>query len=309
MTKKILLATQKPFSETALDSIKEIIDGNVGYSLELLESYSEESELIRAVERVDALIVRSDIVSEAAINHGNSLSIIVRAGAGFDNIDLGAATKRDIVVMNTPGQNANAVAELAFGLMLVLIRKKYTGIVGTELRNKNIGLHAYGNVAKCVATIAKGFGMKVFTFDPYIEKSFIEADNVLVCESVEELYSISDYISIHIPVVKETVRSIDYNLLSKTKKNTVLINTSRKEVIDEKGLIKWMDENANVSFASDVAPDFKKEISEKFPERIFFTTKKMGAQTAEANINAGIAAATQIIRFFEDGDRTFQVNK
>ena len=307
MSKTVLVATEKPFAKAAVDGIKDVLD-KAGYTLNLLESYTDKSDLLSAVEGADALIIRSDKVTEEVIAAGKNLKIVVRAGAGYDNVDCAAATKADVTVMNTPGQNSNAVAELAFGMMLNLARKKYTGKAGTELRGKSIGIHAYGNIGKLVGTIAKGFGMTVKAFDPFVDSAAIEADGVEVVDSVEALYSSCDYISLHIPANDKTKKSINYDLLSKMKSGAALINTARKEVIDEDGLLKAMTERTDLFYGSDLTPDCLAELNEKAGERVFVTAKKMGAQTAEANINAGIAAATQIVGFLENGDATFKVN-
>ena len=308
MSKKVLVATVKPFNKKAVNGISEICK-EAGYELVLLESYASQEEFIKAVADVDALIVRSDKVTPEVLEAGTNLKIIVRAGAGYDNVDLQAATDKNDVVMNTPGQNANAVAELVFGLMLNLARRQYTGKSGTELKGKKIGLQAYGNVGRAVNQIAKGFGMEVYAYDPYIPKESIEADAVQAVDSVGFLYENCDYISLHLPKVKETIGSINYDLMSKMKKGAAIINTARAEVVDEPSLLKMFAEREDFFYAADVAPECKDEITEKYGPRSFFTAKKMGAQTAEANINAGIAAIKQIINFFEKGDTTFQVNK
>ncbi|MBN2530672.1 MAG: 3-phosphoglycerate dehydrogenase [Deltaproteobacteria bacterium] len=307
MSKTVLVATEKPFAKAAVDGIKKVLD-EAGYTLELLENYTDKSDLLSAVASVDALIIRSDKVTEEVIAAGKNLKIVVRAGAGYDNVDCAAATKADVTVMNTPGQNSNAVAELAFGMMLNLARKKYTGKAGTELRGKTIGIHAYGNIGKLVAVIAKGFGMTVKAFDPFVDAAAIEADGVEAVDSVEALYSSCDYVSLHIPATDKTKKSINYELLSKMKQGAALINTARKEVIDEDGLLKAMTERGDLMYGSDLIPDCLDALNEKAGDRVFVTAKKMGAQTAEANINAGIAAASQIVAFFEKGDATFKVN-
>jgi D-3-phosphoglycerate dehydrogenase / 2-oxoglutarate reductase len=305
--KKVLVATDKPFAPIAVDQIREIIE-KAGHQLVLLEKYTEKSQLIDAVKAANAVIIRSDIISQEVIEASNTLEIVVRAGAGYDNVDLAAATNKKVVVMNTPGQNSNAVAELAFGMMIYNIRKAFNGASGTELRDKTIGIHAYGNVGKYVAMIAKGFGMKVLAFDPFVSKEAIQKDGIEPVDSVEELYKKSQYISLHIPANKETKQSINYQLLSLMPKNAVLINTARKEVINEADLVKLMEERKDFAYLSDIEPDNKLEF-DNFPGRYLFTAKKMGAQTEEANINAGIAAANQIVKFFATGDKTYQVNK
>ena len=304
---KVLIATEKPFAPAAVAGIKEVTD-KAGYELVLLEKYTDKSQLIEAVADVDAMIIRSDKATKEVLDAAKNLKVIVRAGAGFDNIDLAAATANNIVAMNTPGQNSNAVAELALGMMVMIARNKYNGSSGTELKGKNIGIHAYGNVGKLVGKIAKGFGMNVYAFDPFVAKEDIEKDNVTVCNTVEELYSTCQYVSLHIPANDKTKKSINYELLNKMPKGGTLVNTARKEVIDEEGMLNLMAERNDFRYVSDIAPDAKDEFIAKYEDRIFFSPKKMGAQTAEANINAGIAAATQIVNFLENGDDTFKVN-
>lgn len=305
--KKILIATEKPFAAAAVEGIKKVFD-EAGYDVVLLEKYTETSELLKAVEDVDGLIIRSDKVTAEVLNAARNLKIVVRAGAGYDNIDLGACTEKGVVAMNTPGQNSNAVAELAFGMMLYNIRKAFNGSSGTELRDKKIGIHAYGNVGKFIAAIAKGFGMHIYAYDPFVSKEDIERDGVIALDSVEELYKTCQYISLHIPANEKTRKSVKYDLLKNMPKGATLVNTARKEVIDEEGLLKLMAERSDFNYLSDLAPDCKDEMLEKYPERVVFTAKKMGAQTSEANINAGLAAAKQIVNFFEKGDKSFQVN-
>lgn len=305
---KVLVATEKPFAPAAVEQIKNVLD-RAGYELALLEKYSDASELIAAVADADAMIIRSDKATKTVLDAAKQLKVIVRAGAGYDNIDLQAATANGVVAMNTPGQNSNAVAELALGLMVFMARNQYNGKAGTELRGKKLGIHAYGHVGKLVGNIARGFGMEIFAFDPFIPKEIIEKDGVTVLNSAEELYQTCQYISLHIPANDKTKKSINLELLSQMPANAVLVNTARKEVIDEDGLLKLMADRDDFTYISDIAPDCKDEIAEKFSGRFFFTPKKMGAQTAEANINAGIAAATQIVNFLEKGDTTFQVNK
>ncbi len=305
---KILVATVKPFIPEAVEKIEKIA-GDAGYEFVLLEKYADQGEFIDAVAGVDALIIRSDKATREVIEAAKNLKIIVRAGAGYDNIDLEAATEKGIVAMNTPGQNSNAVAELALGMMVYLVRNGFNGKAGTELKGKKLGLHAYGNVGKLIAGIAKGFGMDVFAFDPYIPKDVIEGDDVVCVESAEELYSTCNFVSINIPVTAETKASINYELLTKMPEPAVLVNTARKEVVHEDDLLRVFADREDFSYISDIAPDCQDEIVEKYPGRFFFTPKKMGAQTAEANINAGAAAMTQIVGFLENGDKTFQVNK
>ncbi len=305
--KKLLVATKKPFDPAAIPQIKEIA-GNAGYSVEIFEKYEEQAELVEAVKEADALIVRSDKVTREVVEAAPNLKIVVRAGAGYDNVDLEACTEKDITVMNTPGQNSNAVAELALGMMVFNARGEFNGKPGTELRSKTLGIHAYGHVGKLVANIAKGFGMKVSAYDPFIDKEEITSDGLKVYNSAEELYSNNQYVSLHIPANDKTKKSIGHDLLSKMPENGVLVNTARKEVINEDELLKVMESRNDFTYISDIAPDCKDEIAEKYEGRYFFTPKKMGAQTREANINAGLAAANQIVNFFEKGDTTFKVN-
>jgi len=308
MGKKVLVATEKPFAKVAVDGIADILK-KAGYEMILLENYKSKEDLLKAAAGTDAMIFRSDIIDEAVLAAGSNLKIVVRAGAGYDNVDLNAATARKVVVMNTPGQNSNAVAELVFALMLYLARGAFSGKSGTELRGKKISLQAYGAVGRCVTPIAKGFGMEVYAFDPYVPAEAIKKDGVIPVKSLEELYKTCDYVSIHIPKTKETVNSINFALLSQMKKGAVLINTARAEVIDEPSLLKMFAERPDFKYGADVAPVCAAEIAEKFAGRYVFTAKKMGAQTEEANVNSGLAAARQIVAFFEKGDKTFQVNK
>lgn len=303
----VLIATVKPFAEAAVEKIKSILE-DAGYSYRFLEKYNGEEELIEAAKSADAMIIRSDKITPAVIEAAGKLKIIVRAGAGYDNVNLEAATSKGIVVMNTPGQNSNAVAELVLGMMVFQARNHFNGMSGTELKGKKIGLHAFGNVGRNVSRIAKGFGMEVAAFDPFVPKESIEAECVQVYDKVEDMYAECDFVSLHIPANKHTIESINYQLLSKMKNSAVLVNTARKEVIHEEDLIKIFEEKDHFQYISDVAPDNKGLIAEKFEGRFFFTPKKMGAQTAEANINAGIAAANQIIQYIENGDTTFKVN-
>ncbi|MCF8231214.1 MAG: 3-phosphoglycerate dehydrogenase [Bacteroidales bacterium] len=305
--KKILVATKKPFDPAAIPQMKEIFD-SAGYSVEIFEKYEEQSELVNAVKDAEALIVRSDKVTREVIEAAPNLKIVVRAGAGYDNVDLDASTEKGITVMNTPGQNANAVAELALGMMVYQARGQFNGKPGTELRNKTLGIHAYGNVGRLVANIAKGFGMQVSAYDPFLDKEQITKDGLKVYNSVEELYANNQYVSVHIPANDKTKKSIGYDLLSKMPENAVLVNTARKEIINEEELLKVMAGRDDFTYISDIAPDCKDEFAEKYEGRYYFTPKKMGAQTREANINAGLAAANQIVNFFEKGDTTFKVN-
>lgn len=306
--KKVLVATEKPFAPAAVAEIKKVVEA-AGYELRLLEKYENIDSLLTAVADVDAMIIRSDKATREVIEAAKNLKIIVRAGAGYDNIDLQAASDNGVVAMNTPGQNSNAVAELALGMMVYLVRNGYNGKAGSELRNKNIGIHAFGNVGRYVAQIAKGFGMNVFAFDPFVKSSAIEAAGVTPVNSVEELYSTCHFVSLHIPANDKTKNSINYELLNRMPQGACLVNTARKEVIDEEGIVKLMNDRPDFKYISDIAPNCKDTFAEKFEGRYFFTPKKMGAQTAEANINAGIAGATQIVNFLEKGDETFRVNK
>lgn len=305
--KKVLVATEKPFAKIAVDGIREVLD-KAGYELLLLEKYKEKADLLKAVEEVDALIIRSDIVDKAVVDAAKNLKIVVRAGAGYDNIDLAACTSKNIVAMNTPGQNSNAVAELAIGMMIYMARNKFDGSSGTELRDKTLGLHAFGYVGKYVAAIAKGFNMKIYAFDPFLKKEDFEKEGVIPVSSVEELYRSCSYVSLHIPANAQTKKSIGYDLLKLMPENANLVNTARKEVIDEEGLLKIFEERADFRYMSDIEPECKDILLEKYAKRVYFTPKKMGAQTEEANINAGIAAARQIVNFFEQGDIRFKVN-
>ena len=304
---KVLIATDKPFAKIAVDGIRKEIE-SAGFELALLEKYTEKQQLLDAVKDVDALIVRSDIVDAEVIAAAKKLKIVVRAGAGYDNIDLDAATKAGICVMNTPGQNSNAVAELVFGLLIYAVRNFFNGTSGTELRGKKLGIHAYGNVGKNVARIAKGFEMKLYAFDPYCQPEDIKKDGVQPLSSVDSLYENCEIISIHTPATAETKKSINANLLQKLPKGAVIVNTARKEVINEEDLIACMENRLDIKYVTDIMPDHHAEMVEKFPGRYFSTPKKMGAQTAEANINAGIAAAKQIVDFFKNGNEQFRVN-
>ena len=305
---KVLIATDKPFAAEAVKGIRDVIE-KVGFELALLEKYTEKKQLLAAITDADAAIIRSDIFDKEVLQAGKNLKIVVRAGAGYDNIDLEAATAHNICVMNTPGQNANAVAELVFGLAVYAVRNFYNGTSGTELLGKKLGIHAYGNVGRNVARIAKGFGMQVFAFDPFLSKEQIEKDGIKAVESVDELYDTCQYISLHIPATAETKNSINRNLLNKMPQNALLINTARKEVIDEAGLLQLMSERKDFKYVTDIMPSNHAELSEKFAGRYFSTPKKMGAQTAEANTNAGIAAANQIVDFIKNGNERFRVNK
>jgi len=305
---KVLIATDKPFAKIAVDGIRDIIE-RAGYELVLLEKYTEKQQLLDAVKNVDAMIVRSDLITAEVVAAAQNLKIVVRAGAGYDNLDLDACSSKGIVAMNTPGQNSNAVAELALGMMVYLARGFFDGKPGTELRGKNIGIHAYGNVGRYVAAIAKGFSMNIFAYDPYVKNEDIKADGVTPVGSVEELYSKCQYVSLHIPATSETKGSIGYKLLSSMPSGACLVNTARKEVINETELLKVFNDRPDFTYLSDIAPDCAPEIAQKYAGRFFFTPKKMGAQTEEANINAGVAAASQIVGFLKDGIETYRVNK
>lgn len=305
---KVLIATEKPFSAIAVDGIKEVTDA-AGFELVKLEKYTDKAELLSAVADVDALIVRSDKVDAEVLDAAKQLKIVVRAGAGFDNVDLAAATSHGVVVMNTPGQNANSVAELVFGLLVFGVRNFFNGTSGTELMGKKLGILAFGNVGRNVARVAKGFGMEVFAYDAFCPAEAIEAAGVKAVGSQDDLFSICDIVSLHIPATPETRQSINYDLVGKMKKGGILVNTARKEVIDEPGLIRLMEERTDIKYLSDIKPDADAEFAEKFPGRYFATPKKMGAQTAEANVNAGIAAARQIVGYINEGCTKFQVNK
>ena len=305
---KVLIATDKPFAKEAVNGIREVIE-QAGFELVLLEKYTEKQQLLDAVANVDAAIIRSDIFDKAVLDAAKQLKIVVRAGAGYDNIELDAATANNICVMNTPGQNANAVAELAFGLAVYAIRNFYNGTSGTELAGKKLGIHAYGNVGRNVARIAKGFNMEVYAFDPFLSAEAIEKEGVKAVGSVEELYSTCQFVSVNIPATAETKNSINYNLLSKMPQKAVIINTARKEVINEAEMVKVMEERTDMKYVTDIMPSNNAEMAEKFAGRYFSTPKKMGAQTAEANTNAGIAAAKQIVDFIKNGNEKFRVNK
>ena len=305
---KVLVATEKPFSKVAVDGIKEVIT-NAGGQVSLLEKYTEKTQLLDAVADVDALIVRSDKVDREVLDAAKNLKIVVRAGAGYDNIDLDSATAHHVVAMNTPGQNANSVAELVFGLLVFAVRNFYNGTSGTELKGKKLGILAFGSVGRNVARIAKGFDMEVYAYDAFCPKEAIEAAGVKAVGSQDELFEVCDIVSLHIPATAETRQSINYDLVKKLKKGGILVNTARKEVIDEEGLITLLKERTDLKYVTDIKPDADEVFAAEFPNRYFTTPKKMGAQTAEANVNAGIAAARQIVAYIQDGVTKFQVNK
>ena len=305
---KVLVATQKPFSAAAVKGIKDILTG-AGHQVEVLENYAEQADFVAAVADVEAIIIRSDKVTAEVIAAAPKLKIVVRAGAGYDNVDLEAASAAKVVVMNTPGQNANAVAELAIAMMIYMARTQFTPSTGSEIMGKTVGIQAFGNVGRLVGQKAAALGMKVKAIDPFLSEEQIKAGGAEPAASLEDLYATSNYVSIHIPATPQTVRSIGYDLITKMPKGGVLVNTARKEVIDEAGLAKALEERPDLKYAADVAPDNLAELKEKFGARVFATPKKMGAQTAEANMNAGLAAANQIADFFATGNTRFQVNK
>ena len=305
--KKVLIATEKPFSKVAVDGIREVTD-KAGYELVLLEKYTEKSQLLEAVKDVDALIVRSDKVDAEVVEAAKQLKIVVRAGAGFDNLDLQACTAHNVVAMNTPGQNANSVAELVFGMLVYGVRNFFNGTSGTELLGKKLGILAFGNVGRNVARIAKGFGMEVMAYDAFCPKEVIEQASVKAVDCQEALFEQCDIVSLHIPATAETRQSINYDLVAKMKKGGILVNTARKEVIDEAGLLRLLTERTDLKYLTDIKPDMDAEFAEKACGRYFATPKKMGAQTAEANVNAGIAAANQIVGFLEQGITKFKLN-
>lgn len=305
--RKILIATEKPFAPAAIKKISKIIK-KASYKMQLLEGYSSKQELLEAVSTAEALIVRSDKIDKEVFEAAPNLKIVVRAGAGYDNVDLEAATKNGVVVMNTPGQNSNAVAELAIGLAIFGIREMFSGKPGGELRGRTLGLHGFGFVARNVFRIARALGMKVIVYTRY-SKDAAAAIGLKVTNSLEQLYEKSDIVSIHVPARGEHIKSVSYQVLKHLNDNTILVNTARKEVINEPDLVRIMEEKPGIKYMSDITPDCVAEFEEKFQGRFFFTPKKAGAQTAEANINAGVAAAEEIVDFFEKGDCTYQVNK
>ena len=304
---KVLVATEKPFAKVAVDGIRNVVEG-AGYEMALLEKYTDVNEFYAAVADADALIVRSDKVTKEVIDHAKNLKIVVRAGAGYDNLDLEACTAKGIVAMNTPGQNSNAVAELVMGMLVYGVRNFFNGKSGSELMGKKIGILAFGNVGRNVARIAQGFGMEVYAFDAFCPKEAIEAAGVKAVDSRDALFEMCDIVSLHIPATAETKNSINYEVVNKMKKGGIVVNTARKEVINEAELLKLMNERADIRYISDIMPDAHEEFA-KLEGRYFSTPKKMGAQTEEANINAGIAAANQIADFFKTGNKKFQVNK
>ena len=306
---KVLIATEKPFAKTAVEGIEAILK-EANYEVVRLEKYADKSELLAAVADVDALIIRSDKVTAEVIEAAKQLKIVVRAGAGFDNVDLAAATAHNVVVMNTPGQNSNAVAELALGMMVFMARNQFNPGTGSELQGKTLAIHAYGNVGRLVGLKGKALGMNVVAYDPFItDDAVFERDGVKQMNSVAELYAAADYLSLHIPATAETKGSIGYDLAMSMPKGATIVNTARKEVINEEGLMKAMEEREDLKYITDIAPDAKDVYAEKFGKRYFGTPKKQGAETAEANVNAGLAAARQIVDYFVNGNVRFQVNK
>ena len=305
---KVLLATQKPFAAKAVNGIREILEA-AGHELVLFEKYAEQSELVAAVADAEALIIRSDKVTAEVIAAAPKLKIVVRAGAGYDNVDLEAATKAGVVVMNTPGQNSNAVAELAIAMMIFMCRNQFTPATGTEIEGRTIGIQAFGNVGRLVGAKAKALGMNVKAIDPFLTAEQIAAGCAEPVTDLTELYAGCDFVSVHIPATPQTIGSIGYELITSMPKGAVLVNTARKEVIDEAGLEKALEDRPDLKYVTDVMPDNYAALQEKFGLRVFATPKKMGAQTAEANVNAGLAAARQIAAFFATGERKFQVNK
>ena len=305
---QVLVATEKPFAPVAVQGIREVVEG-AGMQLALLEKYTDKAQLLEAVQSADALIIRSDKVDEAVLAAAPNLKIVVRAGAGYDNVDLAAATAHNVCVMNTPGQNSNAVAELVFGLLVSGVRNFYNGTAGIELKGKKLGILAYGNVGRNVARIAKGFGMEIYAYDAFYPAEVIEADGVKAVGSTAELFQTCQIVSLHIPATAETKGSINFALMSTMPKGAIVINTARKEVMDEAGLAQMFDNRPDFKYLTDVMPAIHADLSETYTGRYFSTPKKMGAQTAEANINAGIAAAKQIVDFLENGNRKYQVNK
>ena len=308
MDMKVLVATQKPFAAAAVNGIKDILSA-AGHDVVLLEKYPAQEDLVAAAADAEAMIIRSDKVTAEVIAAAPKLKIVVRAGAGYDNVDLAAASERGIVVMNTPGQNSNAVAELAIALMIFMARTQFTPATGSEIAGKRLGVQAFGAVGRLVGAKAKALGMSVSALDPFLKDEQIVAGGAEPVHSIEELYASSDYLSIHIPALPSTIKSIGYDLISRMPKGATLVNTARKEVIDEEGLEKALEERPDLKYITDVMPDNYVALQEKFGLRVFATPKKMGAQTAEANINAGLAAARQIVDYFATGNTRFQVNK
>ena len=305
---RVLIATEKPFAPAAANQIVEILE-QAGYQVQKLEKYASKADLLEAVKDVQAMIVRSDIVDREVLEAAKELKVVVRAGSGFDNLDLVACTEKGMVAMNTPGQNSNAVAELAIGMMIFMARGQFKGVSGSELKGKTVGVYGCGNIGRRVARIAQGLGMKVVALDPCITKVSMEPYDVRVVQDVTELFSASDFLSLHIPANEKTKKSVNYELMSKMPKGATVINTARKEVIDEESLKKMLELRPDFKYISDIAPACHDELAGKFEYRYYSTPKKQGAETSEANVNAGVAAAEQIVAFFENGDQTYRVNK
>ena len=305
---QVLVATDKPFAAIAVKGIREVVEG-AGYELALLEKYTDKAQLLDAVKDANAVIIRSDIIDAPVLDAAKELKIVVRAGAGYDNVDLAAATAHNVCVMNTPGQNSNAVAELVFGMLVYAVRNFYNGTSGTELMGKKLGILAYGNVGRNVARIAKGFGMDVYAYDAFCPAEVIEKDGVKAVASTADLFKTCQIVSLHIPATAETKGSINFELMNSMPKGAIVVNTARKEVIDEAGLAKMLEERPDFKYITDIKPAIDADLAAKYPDRYFGTPKKMGAQTAEANINAGIAAAKQIVDFLQNGNEKFRVNK
>jgi D-3-phosphoglycerate dehydrogenase len=306
--KRVLIATEKPFSPAAVKQITKIL-ADAGYEVSLLEKYTAKTDLLTAVKDIHALIVRSDVVDRQVIEAAPELKVVVRAGSGFDNLDLAACTEKGIVAMNTPGQNSNAVAELAIGMMIFMARGHFKGGSGSELKGKTIGVYGCGNIGRRVARIAQGLGMKVVALDPCITKVSMEPYEIKVVQSIDELFSMCEYLSLHIPSNDKTRKSVHFGLMNKMPKGATIINTARKEVIDEDGLRKMLEERPDFKYISDIAPACHEELADKFEFRYYSTPKKQGAETSEANVNAGVAAAEQIVAFFENGDQIYRVNR
>ncbi|HEX7584372.1 MAG TPA: NAD(P)-dependent oxidoreductase [Prolixibacteraceae bacterium] len=305
--KRVLIATEKPFAPAATKQITGILT-NAGYEVRMLEKYASKAELLEAVKDVQAIIIRSDLVDREVLAAANALKVVVRAGSGFDNIDLAACKEKGIVAMNTPGQNSNAVAELAIGLMIFMARGNFKGVAGTELKGKTLGIYGCGYIGRRVAKIAQCFGMKVIALDPCITKIGMDTYDIVVANSVNEIFAKSDYVTLHIPSNPTTKKSVNFELMSQMPKGATIVNTARKEVIDEEGLKRMLEERPDFKYISDIAPDCHAELAGKYDFRYYSTPKKQGAETAEANVNAGIAAAEQIVAYFEKGDQTFRVN-
>lgn len=305
---KVLIATEKPFAASAVQGIKSILDTE-GFETVLLEKYTEKGQLLQAVTDVDAIIIRSDVIDKEVFDAAKNLKIVVRAGAGYDNVDLTEATSHNVCVMNTPGQNSNAVAELVMGLLVFNARNRFNGKSGSELKDKKIGILAYGNVGRNVARIAKGFGMEIYAYDAFVKPEAIKESGAIPVLSVAELFEVCDVVSLHAPATPETAKSINYDLLKKMPKGGIVINSARKEIIDEEGILKALQERTDLSYITDIMPANHDQMVEALGDRYFSTPKKMGAQTAEANNNAGLAAAHQIVGFIKNGEERFRVNK